>query len=891
MQLIPLPTNWQARAISNPEEVPAELQNRLIPAVVPGCIHLDLLRENLIPDPYLDQNEALVQWIGRTDWEYSTTFSVSAEALQEERVDLVCEGLDTVATVFVNGIEVGRSENMHVEARFDVKAALLKVGHGRSEGAHEIKKQATDGEKSPTDDRSIATDEKSIATDEKVSPRDEKASPRTEKEVNETKKQADERIEENQHEITIRFDSAALYARAMRAQMGDLPNVYPDFEPYNFIRKNACNFGWDWGPTLITCGIWKAIRLEAWSVARIKSVKPLVKVANEKVAVVDVEIEFEFEAENKIKGFTAFLNRPGETEAETLGPIVSCATTNHSKQTISFTVRNPQLWWPRGYGDQVLYDLLIGLNGVNDDQFECKIGLREVELDFSPDDMGAGWTLKVNGREIWCKGANWIPDDVFATRASDPQRLETRLQQAADCGMNMMRIWGGGLYESDAFYSICDRMGLMVWQDFLFACAAYPEEEPMRGLVEAEVRHNVTRLSKHPSLVLWNGGNENIWGYFDWGWKAKIGDKTWGLGYYLDILPALVKEIDPTRPYWPGSPYSGTLDIHPNADAWGLKHMWETWNRVNHTMFRSYTPRFASEFGHQAPPTYSTIVRSIPEDARNPYSPAMLAHQKADGGNDKLHSRVEEHFELPTDFDDWLYITQLMQARAMTVAVEWFRSRPYCKGALYWQLNDCWPVTSWAAIDGDGKPKPLYYASKQFFRDRLLTIQPDGEHLALWAHNDSDEEWIGSVAAEFYQLDEFFEQGEQWFSLHVPPRSVVKVGHVITKHQDLKNVFLHANGSHSSAFWFFDIDKNLNYPEPKWTATTEGNTLKIEAHTLLRDLVINADRFGGTLTENVVTLLPDEVWEVEIEGADLSQVDFSGRPMVNCANYFGKRGE
>ncbi len=814
MQLISLPTNWQARAVSNFEEVPLELQNRAIPAVVPGCIHLDLLRENLIPDPYLDQNEALVQWIGRTDWQFSTTFAVSAEALQEERVDLVCEGLDTVATVTINGVEVGRSENMHVEARFEAKAALR----------------------------------------------------------------------EGDNEIVVRFDSAALYARAMREKMGDLPNVYPDFEPYNFIRKNACNFGWDWGPTLITCGIWKAIRLEAWSVARIKSVKPLVKVANEKVAIVDVEVEVERTSDATVWVRTFLQN--GTTSSHVV------SEDEGDKVSISLYAQNPDLWWPRGYGEPNLAGLEVILGSEKGDleQQGFGIGLREVELDSSPDDMGAGWTLKVNGREIWCKGANWIPDDVFATRASDPQRLETRLQQAADCGMNMMRIWGGGLYESDAFYSICDRLGLMVWQDFLFACAAYPEEEPMRGLVETEVRHNVTRLSKHPSLVLWNGGNENIWGYFDWGWKAKIGDKTWGLGYYLDILPALVKEIDPTRPYWPGSPYSGTLDIHPNADAWGLKHMWETWNRVDHTMFRSYSPRFASEFGHQAPPTYSTIVRSIPEDARHPFSPAMLAHQKADGGNDKLHSRVEEHFELPSDFDDWLYITQLMQARAMTVAVEWFRSRPYCKGALYWQLNDCWPVTSWAAIDGDGHPKPLYYATKQFFQDRLLTIQPDGEHLALWAHNDSDEEWNDNCWVYLLTMEKET-LAERFVNINVGPRQLVK----LTNFEDMqpenpKSEFLMVSYDQPelNRFWFFDIDKNLAYPEPKWTATVDGNKLKIEAHTLLRDFTINADRFGGSVKQNLLTLLPGDVWEVEIEGADLSQVDFSGRPIVNCANYFGK---
>ena len=347
--------------------------------------------------------------------------------------------------------------------------------------------------------------------------------------------------------------------------------------------------------------------------------------------------------------------------------------------------------------------------------------------------------MKINGKEVWCKGANWIPDDVFLTRANDPARLRARLTQARDAGMNMMRIWGGGIYETDEFYDICDELGLLVWQDFLFACAAYSEDAETWKSVEEEARFNVTRLSRHPSLVLWNGCNENIWGFFDWGWEEKLKGRAWGAGYYFDLLPRVVAEVDPSRPYWPGSPYSGSMAIHPNADAYGNKHMWDTWNDVSFNFFRKYSPRFASEFGHQAPPTYSTLARAIPEDARDPMSVTMQSHQKAHGGNENLHTRLLEHFAMPEGLDNWLYLTQLVQARAMTLACEWFRTRSQCRGALYWQLNDCWPVTSWAAIDGDGKPKPLYYATKRFFRDRLLTIQPDGAGLALWAHNDSDE--------------------------------------------------------------------------------------------------------------------------------------------------------
>ena len=499
--------------------------------------------------------------------------------------------------------------------------------------------------------------------------------------------------------------------------------------------------------------------------------------------------------------------------------------------------------------------------------------------------------MKINGREVWCKGANWIPDDVFLPRANDPARLRGRLQQAKDAGMNMIRVWGGGIYETDAFYDLCDELGLLVWQDFLFACAAYSEAPAMWQSIEEEARFNVTRLSRHPSLVLWNGCNENIWGFFDWGWEQKLGGRAWGAGYYFDLLPRVVAELDPSRPYWPGSPYSGSMGIHPLADAYGNKHLWDTWNEVSFSHFRRYSPRFASEFGHQAPPTWSTLTRAIPEGKRDPLSPSMLSHQKAAGGQEKLHARLLEHFEMPDGLDEWIYLNQLVQARAMTVACEWFRTRSQCRGALYWQLNDCWPVCSWSAIDGDGRPKPLYWATKRFFRPRLLTIQPDGDGLALWAHNDSDEVWSEPVYYQLLRLSDDVCVDFSDFGSKIGPRELKRVsamgrlGHFTVT----ANHYLCVKMGETRAFWFFDVDKNLAYPEPKWDWEVDGQTLRITAQTLLRDLTVNVDRFGGSIRENGVTLLPGETWEVEITGADLAGVDFGGRPVVQCANWYGAK--
>ena len=252
-----------------------------------------------------------------------------------------------------------------------------------------------------------------------------------------------------------------------------------------------------------------------------------------------------------------------------------------------------------------------------------------------PDADGTSFTFVVNGRPIFVKGVNWIPDDAFPHRV-DRARYADRLAQAEEAGVNLLRVWGGGIFEADDFYAECDERGLMVWQDFLFACAAYSEEEPLRSEVIAEARDNVTRLMPHPSLVLWNGCNENIWGFADWDWEPRLDGKTWGMGYYTDVLPGIVAELDPGRPYSAGSPWSLSTDHHPNDPAHGTMHIWDVWNQVDYPVYRDYAPRFAAEFGWQGPPTWSTLRRSLSDDPLTPESPGMLVHQKAMEGNRKL---------------------------------------------------------------------------------------------------------------------------------------------------------------------------------------------------------------------------------------------------------------
>ena len=361
------------------------------------------------------------------------------------------------------------------------------------------------------------------------------------------------------------------------------------------------------------------------------------------------------------------------------------------------------------------------------DTWTRRIGFRTVELDTSADDHGTAFTFRINGRPIFVKGANWIPDDHLLTRITR-ERLAHRLDQAVDANLNLVRIWGGGIYESEDFYELCDERGLLVWQDFLLACAAYPEEQPLWDELEAEAREHVARLTPHPSLVLWNGGNENLWGFMDWGWQEDLQGRTWGFRYATELLKDVVAELDPTRPYSDGSPYSpgaALTEVHPNDPDHGTLHQWEVWNRVDYRVYGDDVPRFCSEFGFQGPPTWATLTRAVHAADGGPLTkddPTFLLHQKAEDGNGKLDRGMEPHLGVPDDFADWHWAAQLNQARAVRFAIEHYRSWwPRTAGSIVWQLNDCWPVTSWAAIDGDERPKPLWYALQVRLRARACS--------------------------------------------------------------------------------------------------------------------------------------------------------------------------
>ncbi|GAB3848578.1 hypothetical protein GCM10029963_31660 [Micromonospora andamanensis] len=464
-------------------------------------------------------------------------------------------------------------------------------------------------------------------------------------------------------------------------------------------------------------------------------------------------------------------------------------------------------------------------------------------------------------------GVNWIPDDVFPTRVTR-ERLAHRFDQAEAANVNLLRVWGGGRYESEDFYDLADERGLLVQQDFLFACAAYPEEEPFATEVAAEATEQVIRLAPHPSLVLWTGNNENIWGWHDWDWQAPLAGRSWGRGYYLDLLPGILAALDPTRPYWPGSPWSGSEKIHPNHPAYGTTHIWDVWNTDDYVKYREYLPRFVAEFGYQGPPAYATLRRALSDDPLAPDSPGMAHHQKAADGDRKLRRGLDAHLPEPRDFDDWHWLTQLNQARAIALGVEHFRShRGRCMGTILWQLNDCWPVTSWAAIDGDGRRKPLWYALRHAYADRLLTVQPRDSGLALVAVNDGGQPWRASATVVRITLTGE-PRAKTTLELDVPAHSAVTVAlpDELARPDAAADELLVADTGDPTgrALWFFAEDRDVRWPAAAFDATVEptddGQRVRVTARTILRDVTLYPDRLdpSAEVDAALVTLLPGE---------------------------------
>jgi beta-mannosidase len=775
-------------------------------ASVPGSVHTDLLANRLIEDPFYRDNEPKLQWIGKTDWEYRTTFDVPADVLRRRNVELVFDGLDTYATVYLNERAVLEADNMFRTWRVDAKAGLKA-------GANTLR-------------------------------------------------------------IVFRSPINEVLPR-MKALGYELPASNDQGEKTSpHTRKAPYQFGWDWGPRFVTCGVWKPARLEAWDDARLASLHVLQNHLDKDAAQLTAEVEVESSGATHA---VVLVEDPSDKRVAARQTFKLSPGTN--RFALKLSVPSPQLWWPAGLGAQKLYTLRARLvsGGKVSDELSTRVGLRTLELRQQADAEGKSFTFVVNGVPVFAKGANWIPADSFPERVTR-ERYRHLLESARDANMNMLRVWGGGYYESDDFYELCDELGLMVWQDFMFACSMYPGDEKFLESVRAEATDNVRRLRNHPSIAIWVGNNEVETAWQHWGWKQNLPAKLWDdyKKIFHGVLPEVVAREDPTRPYWPSSP-SSNLEEDSDSQRMGDVHYWEVWHASKpFDYYERQHPRFMSEYGFQSFPLNETVnAYTLPSD-HDIQSPVMLAHQKHPRGNQLIREYMLRDYPEPKDFESFLYASQVLQAEGIKVGAEHLRRiMPHNMGSLYWQLDDCWPVASWSSVDYFGRWKALQYYARRFYSPVLLSPHVEDGQVKLYVVNDRTEPLRAVLRVRLLDFDGHVIT-ETTDNVEVSPLSS-KVyrslpAAALLGGQNPSKVFLHCEllgegRSLSTNTLFFRPFKDLQLPAPNVStafARTRGLTsVLLSTDRLARGVYLSAEGLEGSFADNFFDLLPGRKVTVE----------------------------
>jgi beta-mannosidase len=543
-------------------------------------------------------------------------------------------------------------------------------------------------------------------------------------------------VKEGKNVIAIRFKPIYKIASELEEQHKHKYTCLSsdNFSARPYVRKAQYSFGWDWGPTLPTSGIWREAKVVTYNTARLGYVSGLpIEVENEKAKIkVVAEIHAIKEVDLTVKfalvGFGQNINQETALKAHPGRNFAEC----------ELVVMEPRLWWPRGYGKANLYDAIISVWSENQllQDTTIKVGIRKIELIEEPDAEGKTFIFCINGQNVFCKGANWVPADSFLPKVNYEQYFKL-LTLAADANFNMLRVWGGGVYEDDNFYNLCDLLGIMVWQDFMYVCAGYPEEEWFLKEAEREAMEAVLRLRGHPSIVVWCGNNENQWLHnILWRTRDKV-DRLYGSEIYESLLLQVSKFLDPTRPYRPSSPFGGE-DASGRHE--GDRHNWEVWSQgIDYPAYLKDTGRFISEFGWQAPPTMELLKAYLEELDLNPNSQAFKAHEKQTAGLEILRALLAIHYPVPEDMRLFVLYGQLNQGDALKTAVTHWRSRMFkTSGCLIWQLNDCWPVISWSLIDYGLNPKAAYFAVKRAFKPIIAPMILKDEKVTCYLINETN---------------------------------------------------------------------------------------------------------------------------------------------------------
>jgi beta-mannosidase len=775
-----------------------------VPAVVPGTVHTDLMVAGIIPDPFLETNEKDLLWVLEKDWSWGKSFDVSADILSRSSVELVFEGIDTAATIRLNGREIAQTENMYIPLRIDVKKSLI-CGQNQLE----------------------------VIIQSPTRVRDELAAP-------------------DGLGLTQAYDKASAY-----------------------LRKAPYSFSWDWGPELPTSGIWKPVYLEVCE-ARISDVWPQAELF-EGGAAARLRLSVSVDSFAALDGRLQVKLRRGDTELEVLESIKTPA--GESQHELEIRIDDPDLWWPLGYGQQPLYELetvlLAGEEKLDTDK--RRVGLRSIELVRQDDETGESFFFRVNGEPVFCRGANWIPDDSFLPRLKREDTYKT-VALARQAGMNMLRIWGGGVYESDDFYDACDEMGILVWQDFCFACGLYPDHlESFCQSVRLEAEANLHRLRGRTSLALLCGNNECQWGWHVWGWGEKF-DRFYGEKLYQEVLPEVAARLAPETAYWPGSPYGPKDD--PNSQDRGDMHYWGVWHRKEPAEgYEKLTCRFLSEFGFESGPAIKTIREFTKQTDLTPDSPVMLHHERCSDGPAKLKQYLETEFGPVTeDLALWVYRSQYVQAHCVGTALRHTRRRfPDCGGVLFWQHNDCWPATSWSCIDHRGRPKALWYQARRDFAPVACSLADvDGELSAWICANRPEDAPAGQMNIRLLDFEgrEHYRQGVEFSGLDdFRPLKLWSASHEEVKLGDGRGLLLVADylvGGERIARavrTFVNCkDQNLGQPNVQLDIVPapegSGYQVTVSSDRVVLGLMLTVDGDPSPFEENFLYLLPGETQTV-----------------------------
>ena len=770
-------------------------------AHVPGSVYADLTADGTMPDPFWRENELDAFERMKKDYVYQRAFTVTEAQLAHAHVELVCEGLDTLAHVSLNGREIAFADNMHITWVWDVK----------------------------------------------------------------------EQLHAGENTLEIRFDSPIRYCakKAEEAPGWESSDATPGFR---HLRKAHCMFGWDWGPRLPDAGIWRPIFLRTWDAARLENALMLQAHHD---GVVDVTIRPEIAGES---AWSAEITAPD-------GEVMIIPKTTAAEQVV--TIQNPQLWWPNGLGKQPLYRVTVRL--AAGDTRTWRIGLRTMTVSREKDEWGEEFCHVVNGVKVFAMGADYIPEDNILARVT-PERTRRLLEGCKAANFNAIRVWGGGYYPDDAFYDICDELGLLVWQDLMYACAFYDLTPDFERSIRVETHQNVARLRHHASLALICGNNEMEM-FMAGANSALINHRTWEfvptyphhitdyVKMFEYILPAIVKETAPQTYWWPASPSSGGNFDAPNDENRGDNHYWDVWHGEKpFTEYRKFFFRYASEFGFQSFPCLKSVEQFTLPDDRNIFSRVMERHQRNQAANGKILSYLSQTFRYPNSFDDLLYASQLMQAEAIRYGVEhWRRNRGRCMGAIIWQLNDIWPVASWASIDYYGRWKALHYAAKRFFAPVMVSAEEEGE----LSQNPKINEYHPAPLEKSFRLNVCNETlrdvtGEVVWALRTPDGAIVRqnqqtltIPAMSAKWLDKVDCADASLTGHYVSFAFvvddvavsegtciFCAPKHFEFVDPRLTVETRGDTLVVTSHAYAKQVWLESEDADLLLDDNAFDMNP-----------------------------------